>query len=135
MSNPQQQEKYRQRLMDMATRLRDADAAVGSEALRQAGGDASGNLSNVPQHLADISTDAFEQEMSASLLQNERELQAEVAAALDRLEQGTFGTCERCGRDIGEGRLQAVPYTRFCLDCAQNAQEDGEAGFQPTLLR
>ena len=133
--NKQQNEKYRQRLTDMAVRLRGADVSVGGEALRQVGGNASGNLSNVPQHLADISTDAFEQEMSASLLQNARELQAEVAAALDRVEQGDFGKCQRCGRDIAGERLQAVPYTRFCVDCAQNAQEDGEVGFQPTLLR
>jgi len=130
-----QHEKYRQRLMEMATRLRGDDASVGGEALRQAGGDASGNLSNVPQHLADISTEAFEQEMSATLMQNARELQSEVAAALDRVEQGTFGKCQRCGRDIAEDRLQALPYTRYCVDCAQVAQEDGEAGFQPTLLR
>jgi RNA polymerase-binding transcription factor DksA len=133
--NKQQIEKYRQRLIDMAARLRGDDASVGGEALRQASGDASGNLSNVPQHLADIGTDAFEQEMSASLLRNERELQAEVAAALDRVEQGVFGQCQRCGAEIADGRLQAVPYTRYCVDCAQNAQEDGEAGFQPTLLR
>jgi DnaK suppressor protein len=133
--NKQQKEKYRQQLVAMATRLRGEDTSVGDEALRQAGSDASGNLSNTPQHLADISTDAFEQEMSASLLQNARALQAEVAAALDRVEQGTFGKCQRCGRDIGDGRLQALPYTRYCVDCAQNAQQDGEAGFQPTLLR
>ena len=132
--NQEQRENHRRRLLEMAVRLRGDDAVVGSEALRQSGGDASGNLSNAPQHLADLGTDTFEQEMSASLLQNARQLQAEVAAALDRLEQGSFGKCQRCGRDIGDGRLQAVPYTRYCVDCAQNAEEDGEAGFQPTLL-
>ena len=130
----EQRESYRRRLLEMAVRLRGDEAAVVGEALRQAGSDASGNLSNAPQHLADLGTDTFEQEMSASLLQNARQMQAEVAAALDRLEQGSFGKCQRCGRDIGEGRLQAVPYTRYCVDCAQNAEDDGEAGFQPTLL-
>ena len=130
----EQREQYRQRLLSMAVRLKGADATVGGEALRQSGGDASGNLSNVPLHLADVSTEAFEQEMSTSLLQNERELQTEVAAALDRCEQGTFGRCEGCGGSITDGRLQAVPYTRYCVDCAQKAEEDGEVGFQPTLL-
>jgi RNA polymerase-binding transcription factor DksA len=130
----EQREQYRQRLLSMAARLKNTDAAVGSEALRQIGGDASGNLSNVPLHLADVSTEAFEQEMSTSLLQNERQFQAEVAAALDRFEQGTFGRCEGCGQSISEGRLQAVPYTRYCLACAQQAEDDGEVGFQPTLL-
>ncbi|HEY7424564.1 MAG TPA: TraR/DksA C4-type zinc finger protein [Gemmataceae bacterium] len=133
--NQEQRENHRRRLLEMAVRLRGDESAVVGEALRQSGGDASGNLSNAPQHLADLGTDTFEQEMSASLLQNERQLQAEVAAALDRLEQDNFGECQRCGRDVGEGRLQAVPYTRYCLPCAQNAEDDGEAGFQPTLLR
>jgi RNA polymerase-binding transcription factor DksA len=118
----------------MADRLRGDDSSVVSEALRQSGGDASGNLSNTPQHLADLGTDTFEQEMSASLLQNTRQIRAEVVAALDRLERGAFGKCERCGAEIGEGRLQAVPYARCCVDCAQNAEDAGEAGFQPTLL-
>ncbi len=129
-----EREKYRQRLLQWAARLRSDDSRVVGEALRQVGGDASGNLSNVPQHLADLSTDAFEQEMSTSLLTNSRLLQTEVAAALDRLDAGTFGQCARCRRRIGKGRLETLPYTRYCVDCAQNAEEDGEAGFQPTLL-
>jgi DnaK suppressor protein len=127
-------ENYRQRLLDLATRLREVDDGVAAEALRQTGGDATGNLSNVPMHLADLSTDAFEQEMSASLLKNERQIQGEVASALDRLEQGRFGKCERCSKDIGKGRLDALPYARYCVDCTQNAEDDGESGHQPTLL-
>jgi RNA polymerase-binding transcription factor DksA len=132
--NKERLDSYRQRLMEMAARLKGDDALVGNEALRQAGGDASGNLSNVPQHLADLSTDAFEQEMSATLLTNERQIQTDVAAALDRIEQGSFGRCEDCERDIGDDRLQALPYTRYCVECAQDAENDGEPGHQPTLL-
>jgi RNA polymerase-binding transcription factor DksA len=130
----QEQEKYHRRLVEMATRLKSDEVGVSNDALRQVSGDHSGNLSNVPMHLADLGTDTFEQEMSASLLTNARQMQIEVAAALDRCEQGKFGSCEQCGRDIGEGRLQAVPYTRYCVDCAQNAENEGEVGFQPTLL-
>jgi|SRR5579884_1462668 DnaK suppressor protein len=129
-----EQEKYRQRLLEMAARLKSDEPGVISDALRQASGDISGNISNVPMHLADLGTDTFEQEMSAGLLANARQLQIEVAAALDRIEQGTFGKCEQCGRDIGEGRLEVVPYTRYCIDCAQSAENEGETGFQPTLL-
>jgi RNA polymerase-binding transcription factor DksA len=129
-----EQENYRQRLVEMATRMKNQEEGVANEALRQASGDASGNLSNVPMHLADLGTDTFEQEMSASLLTNSRQLQTEVAAALDRIENGTFGKCEQCGHDIGEARLQAVPYTRYCVNCAQSAENEGEVGFQPTLL-
>ncbi len=131
---PKEQKKYHQRLLEMAARLKDDEAGVANEALRQNSGDVSGNLSNVPMHMADLATDTFEQEMSASLLTNARQLQTEVAAALDRIEQGTFGKCQQCSCDISEGRLEALPYTRYCVDCAQSAENDGEAGFQPTLL-
>ena len=129
-----EQKKYQQRLLEMATRLKNNEEGVANDALRQVSGDVSGNLSNVPMHMADLGTDTFEQEMSASLMTNTRQMQTEVAAALDRMEKGTFGKCEQCGRDISEGRLEALPYTRYCVDCAQNAENDGEAGFQPTLL-
>jgi RNA polymerase-binding transcription factor len=46
----------------------------------------------------------------------------EIDAALRRLAEGTYGTCEGCGESIAEARLQALPATRFCLACAQ-AQE------------
>ena len=130
----EEKEKYRHRLMEMGARLKNDEAVVMGEALRQTGGDASGNLSNVPMHLADIGTEAFEQEMSTSLLTNGRQMQIEVAAALDRLESNTFGKCQQCGEEISEGRLNTLPYTRYCVECAQNAEEDGEVGFQPTLL-
>jgi DnaK suppressor protein len=130
----EEKEKYRRRLMEMAARLKNDEAVVMGEALRQTGGDANGNLSNVPMHLADIGTEAFEQEMSTSLLTNGRQMQIEVAGALDRLESNTFGKCQQCGADISEGRLNTLPYTRYCVECAQNAEEDGEVGFQPTLL-
>src|SRR5690348_3038916 len=98
------QEKHHQRLLEMAARLKSDEEGVANDALRQASGDNAGNLSNIPMHLADLGTDAFEQEMSASLLTNARQLQLEVAAALDRYEQGRLGLCEQCGHEIGEAR-------------------------------
>lgn len=127
-------EKYRQRLIDMGTRLKEDESGVIDEALRQSGGEASGGLSNVPMHLADLSSEAFEQEMSASLLTNGRQIQMEVADALDRIDNGTFGKCQQCSCDINGNRLRAVPFTRYCVECAENAEIEGEAGFRPTLL-
>lgn len=41
-----------------------------------------------------------------------------IEAALDRVAEGTYGICVRCGEDIGNDRLDVVPYTPFCRDCA-----------------
>ncbi len=42
----------------------------------------------------------------------------QIRAALRRIEDGTYGTCSRCGREIGEARLKAVPHTGVCISCA-----------------
>ena len=43
----------------------------------------------------------------------------QVRAALQRIEAGTYGTCSRCGSEIGEDRLDALPWTPFCRSCAK----------------
>src|SRR5262245_38664864 len=105
-------EGFRQQLFELGKRLKGAVSDLSKESLRKTGGEASGNLSNVPTHLADLGSDNFEQEVSLSLLENEQRQLEEVAAALTRIEQGTYGVCESCGREISRDRLQAVPSTR-----------------------
>jgi RNA polymerase-binding protein DksA len=117
-----EQEKYRNRLEDLRNRLRGDLNVLTAEALRRTGGEASGNLSNAPIHMADLGTDNFEQEMSMTLLENEKQILDEIASALQRLDAETFGKCEECGKDITTGRLQALPYARHCIDCSRRLQ-------------
>jgi DnaK suppressor protein len=42
----------------------------------------------------------------------------QIDEALERIDEGTFGECERCGNDIGSGRLKAMPTAALCIDCA-----------------
>ena len=118
-----QLEKYRQLLMDMRNRLRGDVSHLTGEAMRGGGGEASGSLSNTPIHMADLGTDNFEQEFTLGLIQNEEQALDEIGGALDRLTQGTFGRCEECHKDIPKARLQALPYTRHCVDCARKLQQ------------
>jgi DnaK suppressor protein len=96
---------------------------VEQEALRGVGGEASGNLSNVPVHPGDLGSDLYEEEVSLGLVENEEKILAEVLGALDRIEQGTFGRCEVCHRVIPKKRLDAVPYTRYCLKHAKELEQ------------
>jgi RNA polymerase-binding transcription factor DksA len=73
--------------------------------------------------MADLGTDNFEQEFTLGLLQNEELLLKEIEAALKRLEQGDFGLCEECQRSIPRARLQALVYTRHCVDCARKLEQ------------
>jgi DnaK suppressor protein len=70
------------------------------------------------EHDPEGATLAFERQHAAALLEAAREQAAAVGAALERLEQGRYGVCERCGRPIGEDRLAARPVARTCIDCA-----------------
>ena len=116
-------DSYRQQLLDLRSRLRGDVSHLTSEALRKTGGEASGSLSNTPIHMADLGTDNFEQEFTLGLIQNEEQALDEIGVALDRLYQGTFGRCEECHKDIPKARLQALPYTRHCVDCARKLQQ------------
>ena len=70
------------------------------------------------EHDPEGATIAFERsQVSALARQAEHDL-AEIDAALDRLERGEYGVCEACGRPIAEGRLEARPAARLCIDCA-----------------
>jgi RNA polymerase-binding protein DksA len=79
------------------------------------------------EHDPEGATIAFERSQIGALVhQVERHL-AEIDAALKRVDAGTYGTCERCGRPIGEARLAARPTARTCIGCAA-ATASGSAG-------
>lgn len=70
------------------------------------------------EHDPEGATIAFERsQLGALVLQAELHL-AEIEAAMTRLDDGTYGTCERCGGQIGDGRLEARPVARTCIRCA-----------------
>ena len=124
----EQLQAYRETLTALGRRLQGDVAEVQGDALRRTGGEASGSLSNAPLHPADLGTDAHEQEVALDLLANEKQILEEITAALARIDAGTYGRCQECDRDIPAGRLQAVPYTPYCVDCARAAQGDTPPG-------
>ena len=76
------------------------------------------------QDLADKAASAYSKELNFSLSDTERETLKLVEDAIRRLDDNTYGSCTNCGTVIGEKRLKAVPWTRFCIDC-QELQEKG----------
>jgi len=125
MLTPTELEAYRECLLELSRRLDLDEAQLKDECLRGTGGEASGSLSDLPLHLADLGSHDFEEELSLGLLENEAQLLAEINDALARIEQGVFGRCEACGKAVSRGRLQALPYARHCAPCARKLQ--GEA--------
>ena len=70
------------------------------------------------EHDPEGATIAFERSQVGSLVRQARLHLSEIDAAMERLDAGTYGTCERCGEPIGEGRLEARPVARTCIRCA-----------------
>ena len=90
-----------------------AEAEEGIADLLRDSGDGAGD------DQADAGTKTFEREHEMSLANNARELLLQNERALARLEDGTYGACERCGRPIGKMRLQAFPRVTLCVACKQ----------------
>src|SRR5689334_5177195 len=115
-------EQFREKLHDLATKVQSEASALTEQAKEPSGGQGAGELTNAPLHLGDMGTQEYLHDLNATLLQNEEYIANEVVAALGRIEDKTFGRCEACGRPIPRGRLLAIPYTRFCVGCAEANQ-------------
>ncbi|MCX7842018.1 MAG: TraR/DksA C4-type zinc finger protein [Clostridia bacterium] len=75
-------------------------------------------LSNYDNHPAELGTEVFQTEMNNALRVHEEYILNEIDEALHRIDEGTFGKCALCGKDIGLERLEALPYTEVCIECA-----------------
>jgi RNA polymerase-binding protein DksA len=118
-------ESFREMLQGLRSRLRGDLNQMTDEALRRDQPESSGNLSNVPLHMADVGTENYDQEFTLSLIENEQETLEQIYEALSRIEKGTFGACEACGGPIAKPRLQAIPYAKFCIECAREREKQG----------
>ena len=118
-------ESFRTALLGLRSRLRGDLDQMTDEALRRDQPDSSGNLSNVPLHMADVGTENYDQEFTLALIENEQGTLELVIEALDRLNHGKYGRCVECGEPISKPRLQALPYTRHCIQCARDLESRG----------
>ena len=124
-------EQIRQMLLEKREEILRNVAHLENDSLGRPRKDASGDLSAVPFHMADLASDNYEQEFTLGLLQTEDVGLREVDEALRRLNDGTYGVCAACGRSIPKARLRALPYARMCLEC-KKSQEQSEAAPGPT---
>jgi RNA polymerase-binding protein DksA len=71
------------------------------------------------QHLGDAATAMHDRSLDYTLEDNEEHLLASIDAALERIDEGTYGICTNCGQPISEERLGALPWAELCIDCAR----------------
>jgi DnaK suppressor protein len=113
---------YKERLLRLRTRMRGDVHAMADAALNKTRSEASGDLSFMPIHMADVGSDNYEQEFTLSLMQNEEEVLDQIESALERIEDGLYGTCAECSGRIPKTRLNAIPYTPYCVKCASKLE-------------
>jgi RNA polymerase-binding transcription factor DksA len=113
-------ETYKQKLIVLESRLSgDVDRlinAIPDEVTSP------GTLSNVPTHNADNDAEMFQPDIE--LVRNEQGLQSQVQEALARIQAGTYGICQRCGKQIPKARLDAIPYATYCKECAEQVDRE-----------
>jgi RNA polymerase-binding protein DksA len=81
-----------------------------------------GDETNLSTHLADNAAITLDQEIDETLEENSENVLAEIDAALQRIEDGTYGTCLNCGTEIPAERLEAVPWATLCIDCKRREE-------------
>ncbi len=118
------------KLAELRQRLeRDRDSLRGEIAQMQ-GEDAAGNrydaeFSGYGNHEADTATETYEQERDIALQGTLEKQMDEVEHALRKFEDGTYGVCDVCGKDINPERLEVFPQATLCLDDQQKAEAQG----------
>jgi DnaK suppressor protein len=81
----------------------------------------------------DMSLQDVNQELALRLGERESQAVAEIDEALRRIDEGTYGQCERCGKSIDERRLEAMPTARFDAQCQTEIEASQGTGNAPTL--
>src|SRR5467141_3283033 len=75
------------------------------------------------QDIADRAASSYTKEFLFHQSNNDRQLLAMVESALDRIREGNFGECISCGKEINPKRLEAVPWTRHCIECQEKLEQ------------
>ncbi len=121
--NKREMKVYKQLLLALRGRLRGDVSAMADAALNKTRSEASGDLSSMPIHMADVGSDNFEQEFTLSLMENDEETLNQIEGALERIEEAVYGQCVECEAKIPKTRLNAIPYTPHCVKCASKLQK------------
>jgi RNA polymerase-binding transcription factor DksA len=85
------------------------------------------DLTSMDQHPADLGTETFERQKDVSIRDSIQAALEDVARAERRVDDGSYGTCDACGRPIGDARLKVRPAARFCVDDQAAAEREARA--------
>ena len=108
-------EEERQRVLDAISYLHEETPGSLADETEEVAG-------TVDNHLGETATATLDREIDYSLEENSEQVLRSIDAALQRIDEGTFGICATCGRPISEERLEAIPYATQCIDCRRKGE-------------
>ena len=119
---PEEVEHFKQLLLKKRAQIVGDVNEIEDEALKKSRGDASGDLSSMPIHMADIGSDNYAQEFALGLMDSERKMIGYIDEALGRVADGSYGVCVATGKAITKPRLEAKPWARYCVEHARKLE-------------
>jgi DnaK suppressor protein len=114
-------DRFRAVLLEERTRVQAALENLREETAGTLSDDA-GEESAYDNHLADTATETYDRELDYTLEENSEHVLQEIEAALKRIEEGTYGICTNCGKQIPEERLEALPWATLCIECQRHLE-------------
>jgi DnaK suppressor protein len=115
----------KKRLLEEREELQRQAAEIEESSFGGGQSELSGDVASFDEEFADAGTATFEREKDLSLSNNIRDLTDKIDRALQRIKDGNYGLCERCGRPIEKARIKALPYATLCIRDKQAEERAG----------
>jgi DnaK suppressor protein len=108
---------HRERLVALRARIQGESTQIEDDAMND-----HSKTTSIPTDMAELGSDNADQDVSFSLLQNDNETLDQIEAAIQRIDDGSYGRCKACGEPIPQPRLDAIPYAALCVQCASQGE-------------
>jgi RNA polymerase-binding protein DksA len=114
--------KFRDQLLAERLRLEEELKEIENRTARANESDRSNELSAYEDHPADLASETFEREKDLAIGESVQHTLYKVINALEKIDRGTYGRCDACGRPIMKARLRALPFATLCLECQDRTE-------------
>lgn len=118
-----QQETLRKRLEERRAEI-ESDMSYMAAEMRSIGVDQDEENGSLGNHIADDGSNVAEAERIVTVSEDLQQILVQVNSALERMNEGKYGVCQRCGKPIAEERLEAFPYVAYCIACQSLVERD-----------
>lgn len=117
---------YKEKLNDLKEDILNQIKDISENTLMKSQKDISGDISGYSLHMADVASDNYEREFNLGIVSDERKILLEIEEALKGIEDKNYGICHMCFKPIGQTRLNAIPYAKYCTKCKEKLERENK---------